>query len=141
MSLPKKDIVATALVAVAAVVYVLWQTGAALPGMDGTRGTGLVILGLGFVASATAVVPGFDQLLHGNALYLLGTSLLGSIASVAGILMLAAASGTALTVMFCVMVVLWAVATAHHLVLAEHRARVQSVSTRPRSAGRQLSMR
>jgi len=59
-----------------------------LPGMSGTRATGIVILGLGFVASATAVVPGFEDLMHGNKAYLAASSLLGLVAFVAGVLML-----------------------------------------------------
>ena len=66
MNLPKKDVIATSLVALAGVLYLLWVTGSAPPGMSGTRATGIVILALGFAASATAVVPGFGQLLSIN---------------------------------------------------------------------------
>jgi len=66
MDLPKKDVIATGLVAVACLVYLLWLAGASPPGFSGLRATGLVILVLGFAAAATAVVPSFDQLLHGN---------------------------------------------------------------------------
>ena len=45
--------------------------------MSGTRATGTVILALGFAAAATAVVPGFGQLLHGNKIYMTVTSLIG----------------------------------------------------------------
>jgi hypothetical protein len=69
MNLPKKDVIATGLVAVACTVYLLWLAGSSQPGLNGLRATGLVILVLGFAASATAVVPGFDQLLHGNKAY------------------------------------------------------------------------
>jgi hypothetical protein len=34
--------------------------------MDDVRVTGLVVLALGFAASATVVVPSFDQLVHGS---------------------------------------------------------------------------
>lgn len=84
MRIPRRDVIATCLVAIAVVLYVLWLADAALPGMSGTRATGIVILGLGFAASATAVVPGFDQLLHGNKVYLATASLLGLIAFIAG---------------------------------------------------------
>ena len=138
-SLPKKDVIATALVAVAAVVYLLWQADAALPGTDGTRATGLAVLALGFVASATAVVPGFDQLVHGNKVYLAGTSLLGVVAFVAGLVMLASNSEAALTLLIAVMVLLWAVSTTHHVLLAHAEAPEPSTSTVP--MGRQPSMR
>ena len=141
MSLPKKDIIATVLVAVAAVVYLLWEADAALPGMDGTRATGLVVLALGFVASAMAVVPGFDQLLHGSRAYLAGSSLLGVVAFVAGCVMLVSASEAALTVVICVMVLLWAVATTRHALLAGPRAPRRHGSTRPMSGGRQPILR
>jgi hypothetical protein len=106
MNLPKKDVIATVLVAVAVVVYVLWLTAAALARMSGTRGTGVVILGLGFAAWAIAVVPGFDQLMHGNKVYLAATSLLGLAAFIGGIVMLASASSAALAVVIGAMVVL-----------------------------------
>jgi|GEM_PF-1377014 len=141
MSLPTKDIIASVLVAVAAVVYLLWSADAALPGLGGTRATGLVVLALGFVASATAVVPGFGQLMHGNKVYLVGTSLLGSVAFVAGILMLVSASEAALTTMISVMLVLWAISTIHHVLLARHGSRAQSGLTPPASSSRQPSMR
>ena len=118
MRIPRRDLIATCLVAAAVVLYVLWLVDAALPGMDSTRTTGLVILGLGFAASATAVVPGFDQLLHGNKAYLTAVSLLGLIAFVAGVVMLWSAGSTALTVLMAVMAVLWIVATIHHTLMA-----------------------
>lgn len=114
MRLLKKDIIATVLVTVAVVLYVLWLADVTPPGMSSTRVTGMVILGLGFVASAIAVVPGFDQLVHGNKVYLAVTSLLGLVALIAGVVLLASASGTALGVVMGTMVVLWAIATAHH---------------------------
>ena len=141
MSLPKKDVVATVLVAAAAAVYLLWLAGAAPPGLDGPRATGLVVLALGFVASATAVVPGFDQLMHGAKAYLVGTSLLGAVALVAGVLVLVSASEAALTVTICTMVVLWAVATTHHVLLAGTGSHEQGRLTPPASGGRQPSMR
>jgi hypothetical protein len=118
MRIPRTDLIATCLVAAAVVLYVLWLVDAALPGMSSTRTTGLVILGLGFAASATAVVPGFDQLLHGNKAYLAAVSLLGLVAFVAGVVMLWSAGSTALTVLMAMMAVLWIVATTHHTRLA-----------------------
>ena len=122
MRLPKRDMVATCAVAAAVVLYLLWLVEAALPGMSNTRITGLVILALGFLASASAVVPGFVDLLHGSKAYLAVTSLLGLCALVAGIVVLWSASATALTVLMAVMVLLWAISTSHHLQLAKARA-------------------
>ena len=118
MRIPRRDVIATGLVAAAAVLYVLWLADLTLPGMSGTRATGIVILGLGFAASATAVVPGFDQLLHGNKAYLVASSMLGLVAFVAGVLMLWSAESATLAVLMVVMVTLWAVATTHHTLMA-----------------------
>ena len=118
MRIPPRDRTATVLVACAVVVYVLWATGLTLPVMDSVRVTGLVVLGLGFAASASAVVPGFDELLHGSKLYLAVTSLIGLGAFAAGLVLLLGASEVALGVVMAAMVVLWMIATVHHTVLA-----------------------
>lgn len=119
MRLPKRDIIATCAVAAAVVVYLLWLADATLPGMSGMRVTGLVILVLGFIASATAVVPSFDQLIHGNRAYLAVTSLLGLAALAAGIVMLWSASSAALAVLMAALVVLWVISTIHHVLLTK----------------------
>jgi hypothetical protein len=119
MRLPRKDIIATILVGVAGVLYVLWATESALPGMSGPRATGMVILGLGFAASASAVVPGFEDLLHGSKAYLAVTSLLGLLAFAAGVQLLVTASEVALGAVMAAMVVLWLIATVHHSLRAE----------------------
>jgi len=119
MNLPKRDVIATSLVAVAGVLYLLWVTGSAPPGMSGMRATGIVILALGFVASATAVVPGFGQLLHGNKIYMTVTSLIGLGAAVGGLMMLVAESETGMAVVMTSMIVLWLIATIHHNLLAK----------------------
>ena len=119
MYLPRRDIIATALVAVAGLFYLLWAIDAALPGMSSTRVTGVAVLALGFAASASAVVPGFDQLLHGSKTYLAITSLIGLAAAAAGVQMLITASGAALTVVMAAMAVLWLIATIHHSIPAK----------------------
>ncbi len=118
MRLPTKDIIATSAVAVAVVLYVLWLTDATVLGLSSTRVTGLAVLVLGFVASAVAVVPSFDQLIHGNRLYLAATSVLGMAALAAGVVVLWTASGTALAWLMVALVTLWAISTTHHVVLA-----------------------
>ncbi|RYP88073.1 hypothetical protein EKO23_04310 [Nocardioides guangzhouensis] len=117
MRLPKRDIIASCAVAAAVVLYVLWRADAALLDMS-VRATGLVVLVLGFVASASAVVPGFERLLHGNRLYLAVTSVLGLGALVAGIVTLWSSSTTALGVLTGLLVLLWGIATTHHVLLA-----------------------
>src|SRR5689334_12924019 len=128
MRLPKRDVLATALVALAGVFYLMWAIDSTMPGMHSTRATGIVVLGLGFAASASAVVPTFEQLLHGNKAYLVGTGLLGFVAFVGGIVMLANSSEAALGVVMAVMAVLWLIATTHHSLLA--RAGAASPPTR-----------
>jgi hypothetical protein len=77
------------------------------------RATGLAILALGFAASAAAVVPGFDTILHGHKVYLAATSVQGLVA-LTGVMMLESSSEAALAVMMGAMVVLWGIATVHH---------------------------
>jgi hypothetical protein len=119
MHLPKRDLLATGLVAIGGLLYLLWAIDSTLPGMSSTRATGVAVLALGFAASASAVVPGFDQLLHGNKVYLVLTSLIGVAAFAAGVQMLISASGAALTVVMAAMAVLWLIATVHHSQLAK----------------------
>jgi len=118
MRFPKRDLIATGLVAAAGLVYLGWAIGFTLPGLSSTRASGIVILALGFVASASAVVPTFDQLLHGNKAYVAVTSLIGAVALIGGLAMLVAASETGLSLVMAAMVVLWLIATIHHLLLA-----------------------
>ena len=118
MSLPKRDVIATVLVAVAGVLYGLWAADVAPFGLDSVRATGVAVLALGFAASASAVVPGFDELMRGNKVYVAGTSIIGLVAFAAGVQMLMESSETGLGVLMVAMVVLWAVATVHHAMLA-----------------------
>ncbi len=121
MKLLKRDILATALVAVAGVLYGLWAVDSA-PWKMSTRVTGMVVLVLGFAASASAVVPGFEQLLHGSRAYLAVTSLLGLAAFAGGIWMLVAASEAGLGLLVGTMGLLWLISTIHHSLLAGARA-------------------
>lgn len=121
MRVPKRDLVATGLVAAAGIVYLLWAVGWSLPGMSGVRVTGVAILALGFAASASAVVPGFDGLLHGSKVYLTVTSMIGLVALVGGVVMLVAGSSGAMAMVMAAMGVLWLVATVHHGLLARTR--------------------
>jgi steroid 5-alpha reductase family enzyme len=82
------------------------------------RATGSILLGLGFAASAVAVVPGFERLLHGDKTYLVVTALLGLAALAGAVQMLVSTSGAGMAVMMAAMVVLWAIATTHHILLA-----------------------
>ena len=123
MRLPKRDLIATGLVAVAVLLYLMWAFDAALPGMKGVRASGLAVLALGFAASASAVVPTFLVLLHGNKAYLAVTTLIGSIAVIGGIAALISASGAGLSVVIVAMVLLWIIVTIHHSLLAKRTPR------------------
>ena len=135
MRLPKTDIIATCLVAAAAVLYLLWAIDSTLPGMSSTRATGVAILVLGFAASASAVVPAFGQLLHGSKAYLVITSLIGLAAAAAGVQMLITTSGAGLTVMMAAMAVLWLIATIHHSLLAKTGPPRQATARQPARHG------
>jgi predicted branched-subunit amino acid permease len=118
MNLQKRDLVATGFVAVAGVIYLLWLLDSLPTAISGVRAAGAVILALGFAASATAVVPTVDQLLHGNKVYLAVTSTLGVVALVAGVVMLVNSSDVALAVVMAAMIAMWLIATIHHSLLA-----------------------
>lgn len=119
MKLQKRDLVATGFVVAAGVIYLLWLLDSVPTAMSGVRTTGAVILVLGFAASATAVVPSFDQLLGGSRVYLAVTSLLGLVALIAGVVMLVEASEAALAVVMVAMVAMWLIATIHHSLLTQ----------------------
>ncbi len=135
MQLSIRDVIATVLVAAAGALYVLRAVGSAVPGMSSARATGVAVLALGFAASASAVVPAFGQLIHGNKTYLVITSLLGLAAAAAAVQMLITASGTGLTVMMTAMAVLWLIATIHHGLLARTGLPQQPAGRGPRPAG------
>lgn len=118
MHVPKRDLIATVLVAAAGILYLLWAADAAPPGLGGTRATGTVVLGLGFIASASAVVPGFEDLIHHHRRYLAVTSVIGLVAFGAGLEVLLDSSGVALGVLIVTTLALWLIATVHHVRLA-----------------------
>lgn len=114
MHLARRDRIATFLVAAAALVYLIWFVGdGSLDETDVRVVTGIV-LALGFVASASAVVPGFDALLHGSKVYLVVSSLFGLGAFAAGITALVTGDEGALIVLVILTVVLWAISTVRH---------------------------
>jgi hypothetical protein len=114
MRLSGRDWFATTMVALATLMAALWAMDVALPGLEGLRATGMVVMVCGFAASAGAVVPGFDGLIHGNRLYLAVASLLGLAALGAGIGLLVSAESWWLAVLVAATVVLWAMATVRH---------------------------
>ncbi len=112
MSIPMRDRIATLLVATATLIYVLRFTGI-LGGL--TAGSvALIVLALGFVASASAVVPSFAALLAGSKLYLALASLGGLVALVCGAITVTQATEETLAILVIATIGLWAAATARH---------------------------
>lgn len=125
MRLPWRDALATVLVAIALAVYAVWALGMELPEFMTVGAVAATVLALGVVASASAVVPSFGELLGGSRLYLAMTSALGIIALAAGLLALVAGEAAALTALVLATVAMWAMATARHAVLAGPRERMR----------------
>lgn len=112
MSMSMRDRIATLLVAAAVVVY-----GARLLELLGGTTVGavaVVVLVLGVLASASAVVPGFAALLRGSKVYLLIASVLGLAALATGVLTVLNATEITLALLVGATIVLWVLATWRH---------------------------
>ena len=90
MSIPWRDRIATLLVATATLIYLLWPMGP-LEGLTASS-VAVLVLVLGFIASASAVVPGFAALLSGSRSYLALASVGGLVALACGVLTVAQAT-------------------------------------------------
>ncbi len=112
MSIPWRDRIATVLVATATLVYSLWLTGP-LEGLAASS-VAVLVLALGFIASASAVVPGFAALLSGSKLYLALASLGGLVALVCGVLTVTQATEQTLAILVVATIGLWVAATVRH---------------------------
>jgi hypothetical protein len=120
MSISWRDRIATLLVGSATLIYGLWLIGP----LDGlaTGSVAIVVLVLGFLASASAVVPGFAALLSGSRLYLAIASLAGVIALTCGILTVVQATEHTLAILMIATIGLWAAATIRHRMIRPHGA-------------------
>jgi hypothetical protein len=114
MHLGARDRLATLFVALASLSYLGWALLVEDPDETGVRVIAAVVLMLGFAASASAVVPGFGELLHGSKVYLALTSLIGLGALIAGIAALVDASESMLGVLVATTLTLWAISTVRH---------------------------
>jgi hypothetical protein len=112
MSIPWRDRIATLLVATATLIYLLWLIGP-LEGLTASS-IALLVLALGFIASASAVVPGFAALLSGSRMYLALASLGGLIALVCGVLTVTQATEQTLAILVVATIGLWVAATVRH---------------------------
>jgi hypothetical protein len=119
MRLTIRDGLATAVVAAAAAVYLLWVTGAAMTGWS-VRVAAAVVFALGFAAcvidqNQMAVVYGATR--DGRrppAAYIVLASAIGALALLAGVLALVTGSTAMLTVLAASVGGLWVIATARH---------------------------
>ena len=116
-----RDGLATLFVAIGVLVYVLFLAGIGSRAATDVRVVTAIYLVLGFAASASAVVPGFEGLWHGSKLYLVGTSLLGLAALAAGVVALVTGEEVALGFLVAITVVLWAISTVRHAAGTEGR--------------------
>jgi hypothetical protein len=120
-----RDALATVFVAIALGVYAAWALGVQLPGFATVGAVAFAVLGLGIVASASAVVPGFTELLRGSRGYLAVSSAFGFVALAAGLYALVAGEAAALTVLVLATLAMWAMATARHAVLHRPEERMR----------------
>ena len=122
-----RDGLATLFVAAAAVVYVLWVTGAAMTGWS-VRVTAAVVFALGWAACVTdqkqlAVVYGATR--EGPrppAAYVVFVSAMGALALVAGVIALVTGSAALLATLAASIAGLWLIATARHAVASASRS-------------------
>ena len=127
-----RDGLATLFVAAAAVVYVLWVTGAAMTGWS-VRVTAAVVFALGFAACLTdqkqmAVVYGAaGEGPRPPAAYVVLASAIGALALAAGVIALVTGNAAMLATLTASMAGLWVIATARHVLMS----RSGSLSGRP----------
>jgi len=120
MSMPWRDRIATLLVAAAALLYGLWLVGP-LAGLT-AGAVAIIVLALGILASASAVVPGFWALLSGSRLYLVLASVGGLVALACGVVTVAQATEGTLAILVIVTIGLWAAATVRHMTVRRSSA-------------------
>ena len=113
MSMPWRDRIATLLIGTATLLYGLWLVGP-LAGLTASS-VAIIVLALGFIASASAVVPGFAALLSGSRLYLVLASVGGLVALACGVMTVMQATEVTLALLVIVTIGLWAGATARHM--------------------------
>jgi len=118
MRLGWRDGLASVFVFSGTTLYVAWLARVGSTDDFEVRLLTTIVLVLGIAASVSAVVPGFIELLHGSKAYLIVTSVIGLSALIAGVAALVSAREQWLAMLVTAMVVLWAISTAHHAVLA-----------------------
>jgi hypothetical protein len=112
---PRRDVFATALIGIAVLAYAAWAAGAAIPWLADVQPVAVLVLLLGVAASLSAVVPGWDELVHEWRLYFGAASVVGLLALIAGLWAIVAGEPTALGLLVGLTVVLWAMSTFRHI--------------------------
>ena len=112
---PYRDVVATVLVGGSLVVYVAWASGVGVLAQTDVRSVTAVVLVLGIAASMVAVVPGFEELLHGSRLYLAVASAAGVVALAAGLWAFVGEEAIALAALVAATIAMWAMSTLRHV--------------------------
>jgi hypothetical protein len=126
MRLSWRDSIATVLVAIGVLVYLAWLVGFEIPGLTEPARVSIAMLVLGVAASASAVVPGFADLLRGSKLYLASASALGLIAVGAGVCTIFGADPfVGLAVLAITMVMMWVMATMRHVGVGSRQHHLQ----------------
>ena len=113
--MPRRDVFATVLIGIAVLLYMAWAAGAASPWLADVKPVALLVLLLGVAASVSAVVPGWDELVHDWRLYFGAASVVGLVALIAGLWAIVAGEPAALGLMVLLTVVLWAMSTFRHI--------------------------
>lgn len=119
MRLSTRDVLATVLVGIGGLLYLVWLMGMDVPWFTDVRTVAIGVLIVGVGASLSAVVPGFAELLHGPKAYLAATSLLGLVAFLGGLWAILAQEPVGLAVLVVSTLILWATSTLRHMEGAE----------------------
>lgn len=118
MRLTWKDGLATVFVAAAVVIFAVWSAGGSVVGISG-RGLVVAIFLLGIAGCYTAQSQ-FEAVYGGNGTirppmgYVVLVSVVGALATVAGIVALIVGGGLAVTTLLLAMIVMWILSTARH---------------------------
>lgn len=138
MRLNRTDVFATFAVGVGILAYALWLADAAIPGLGSARIVGATVLLLGWLASAAAVVPNFDQLIHSSRIYLGATSILGLAALTSGIIVLVAANEAMLALLVSTTFAMWMLATIRHTRAAKDKTQSVPITAAQAAEEREL---
>jgi hypothetical protein len=115
MRISLRDVLATIFVGVAVLIWAAWALEAPFLWLDAVPAIAAAILVLGVAASLSAVVPGFDELIHGSLVYLAVASALGVLALLAAVWAIINSEPAALAGLVASTVLLWAVSTMRHI--------------------------